>query len=352
MKKRILIVSPSIAGLGGISKVLAIWRDADFFAGHDVTYIPTTNDATSSKLLTALLAVCQFLIKLPVADVVYIHCAAYTSFFRKSVFILLAALFGKQTILHIHPNEFYDFISRLSRYPRAYSFYVLGKVDTFVVLTEELHDRISRLFPGKPVHVVRNAVNLQEMADASGVQRSDADLIYLGWYIREKGVYELVDAIGLLKGRGIAVHLNFFGTKEIEQLTGYVRKKNLTDVITVNGWIGGEEKLRALYRSSMLILPSHSEGIPNVILEAMATRTPIVATFVGGIKEVLRDGENALIVDVGNAVDLSEKIARMLEDKELRSRLAATAYREAADKYDVPVIRTVFRSIIAEAGRR
>ena len=77
----------------------------------------------------------------------------------------------------------------------------------------------------------------------------------------------------------------------------------------------------------------------------------VVSTFVGGIKEVLRDGENAISVEVANAVDLSEKIARMLGDRELRDGLAATAYREVEEKYDVPVIRAVFRSIIEAPGR-
>jgi glycosyltransferase involved in cell wall biosynthesis len=101
----------------------------------------------------------------------------------------------------------------------------------------------------------------------------------------------------------------------------------------------------------MLILPSHSEGIPNVILEAMATRTPIVATLVGGMKEILRDGENAVIVDVNNPVDLSEKILLLLEDDSLRKRLAENAYQEASEKYDVPVIRNFFRKIIEGALR-
>ena len=348
MKKRILIVAPHIDGLGGISKVLAIWRGAGFFSGHDVTYIPTTNDEFRSKLLVAALAACKFVLKLPSADTVYIHCAAYTSFYRKSVFILLAALFGKQCILHIHPNEFFDFLVKLSGFSRTYSLYVLGKVDSFVVLTEELRCRIFEMFPGKPAHVLRNAVHIEEMANVFGVQRAVSELIYLGWYIREKGVYELVDAIEILKGKGITVHLNFYGTKQIEQLREYVQNKNLNDVISVHGWINGEDKIRALHASTLLVLPSHSEGIPNVILEAMATRTPIIATSVGGIKEILRDGENALIAKVNDANDLSEKIARMLGDRNLRVRLAATAYQEAEQKYDVSSIKKQFSQIINE----
>jgi glycosyltransferase involved in cell wall biosynthesis len=175
--------------------------------------------------------------------------------------------------------------------------------------------------------------------------RQDNRLLFLGWFIPAKGVYELVDAVDLLLQHGHVVRLDFYGTKEVERLREYVIKKELTHVVTVHGWIGPEEKVKALYESTMLVLPSHSEGIPNVILEAMATKTPIVSTFVGGLKEVLRDGENAIIVCEKDPVDLSEKIELCLKDKVFRERIADNAYREAIEKYDISVVKRNFADI-------
>lgn len=349
--KKIIMVGPDLAGQGGVSRVVSIWRDAGFFDGYDFTYVYSCSDASNRKVLTLLKGIWRFVSLLANTGLVYIHSSAHTSFYRKSLFLLLAHLAGKKVILHIHPSGFYEFYAGLSGLSQGYARFVLGRVDTFVVLADDMKRKISMHFPHTPVHVLRNAVNLREMAYNTGIQRRTGELLYLGWYVRAKGVYELVDAIGLLKQRGISLHLNFYGTKEVDQLTEYVRGKHLTAAITVNGWIGGTEKLQALYGSSMLILPSHSEGIPNVILEAMATRTPIVATFVGGMKEILRDGENAVLVEVNNPIDLSEKICQLLEDNTLRNRLAGNAYQEAAEKYDVPVIRNCFREIIADACR-
>lgn len=345
------MVGPDLSAQGGVSRVVTIWRQANFFVGYDLAYIASCSDTSKNKILTLLKGIWSFLSILAQAELVYIHSSAHTSFYRKSIFLLLARLFAKKVILHIHPSGFYDFYSNLKGFRESYAKFVFDQVFTFVVLADKMKQNISEQFPRTPIHVLRNAVNIQEMASRVEIQRKTGELLYLGWYIRAKGVYELVDAAELLSQRGISFHLNFFGTKEIEKLTAYVHEKKMDDLITVNGWIGVEEKLRALYGSSMLILPSHSEGIPNVILEAMATRTPIVSTFVGGIKEVLRDGENALIAEVNNADDLSVKIARMLEDHDLRNRLADTAYREVVEKYDVSVIRTLFRSIIEEASR-
>ena len=345
------MVGPDLAGQGGVSRVVTIWQDSGFFADYGLDYVASCSDASKHKLLTLLKGLWSFVLLLAPVDLVYIHTSAFTSFYRKSLFLLLARLFGKKVILHIHPSGFYDFYTGTSGFFHSYCAFVLGQVSIFVVLADEMKLNISTHFPRTPIHVLRNAINLQEMSDNSGIKRKSNELLYLGWYIRAKGVYELVDAVELLTQRGIALHLNFYGTKEVAQLTEYVRSKQLTSEITVNGWIGNDGKLKALYESSMLILPSHSEGIPNVILEAMATKTPIVATFVGGMKEILRDGENALTVEVNNPVDLSDKILMLLQDDALRNHLAENAYQEAAEKYDVPVIRNYFRDIIEGACR-
>ena len=178
--------------------------------------------------------------------------------------------------------------------------------------------------------------------------RSDHNIVYLGWYIKKKGVYELVDAIHILHKEGIKLHLDFYGTKEVEKLTKYVRIKELTKIIQVNGWINDEQKIDALYRSAILVLPSHTEGLPNVILEAMATRTPIISTFVGGLRDILKDGENCLITKIRNPKDLSEKIKLYLEHPKMRRRIADNAYEEVKKNYDITIIGEEFSKIIME----
>ncbi|NLF50720.1 MAG: glycosyltransferase family 4 protein, partial [Leptolinea sp.] len=144
------------------------------------------------------------------------------------------------------------------------------------------------------------------------------------------------------------VKLKFFGTKEIEKLKSYVSSKGLNHVIEVNGWADDEEKIKALYESTCLILPSYTEGLPNVVLEAMATRTPVIATHVGGLKEILVPWVNAIIVEPGNPRDISEKITHLLDNKEKRDAIAEKAFEEVKNKYDVPIIRKRFAEILNE----
>jgi len=256
--------------------------------------------------------------------------------------------FRKKVTLHIHPTHFYEFITEVVGLKRWYIFFLLRHTNNFVVLTEEMKKNIQSLFPDKKVYVLPNPVNIERLAISKKCERAENRLLYLGWYIKEKGIYDLVDAVEIMARKGTKVYLEFYGTKEIVALKDYVRKKNLTSEIEVNGWIRGQKKLEVLHKSTMLILPSHSEGLPNVILEAMATKTPIVATHVGGLKEVLNDGDNALIAKVRNPEDLSNKILRCLEDKQLRQKIAAKAFLDAKTKYDVPVVKTKFEKIMDE----
>lgn len=346
--QRIIMVGPELAGQGGISRVVKVWEEAGFFTGINFRYVGSTSDLRN-KILTFQSALVRFIGHLLTngpGTVVYIHSSVYSSFYRKSIFVIIAKLFRKQVILHIHPSAYIDFHQSIGGIKKKYASSVLNMVDLIVVLNEGVRRFISGLFPGKQIHVLPNAVNVALMTNQRWIKREPARLLFLGWYIHAKGVYDLVDAMALLRERGADLTLDFYGTKEVEKLRAYVQQKQLSSIIHVNEWIVGQEKIDAFYRSTMLVLPSHTEGMPNVILEAMATRTPIVATAAGGLKEMLTDGKNALIAAVNDPCDLADKIERCLADPQHRETISENAYREALEHYDVTVIRDQFRQLL------
>ena len=200
---------------------------------------------------------------------------------------------------------------------------------------------MNSLFPTTKIYLLRNPVDLASMENCGGYRRSNTGVLFLGWFIPAKGVYDLVDAFSILLDEGYDVQLDFYGTKEKEKLRRYISAKSLEHAIKVHGWINGNE-------STMLVLPSYSEGVPNVILEAMATQTPIIATHVGGLKEILRDEENALIAKVNDPYDLSEKIKFFLENPEVRKLIVNKAFQDVVEKYDIQVVKNDFGRICEE----
>ena len=344
---KIIMIGPALEGLGGISRVSKTWQESSFFNDFNVKYIASVTDASVNRFFFLIKGLVDYIFALITGCLfVYIHTSSYNSFRRKSLFICIAILFGKKSLLHIHPSHFYLFLSECCDLEKKFIYFLLKRINLFVVLTEEMKGNIENLFPDKRVVVLRNPVNVEKMKKPGKGNRLPDRFLYLGWYIKEKGVYEIVDALEILLKKGVRIQADFFGAKKTEKLRGYVADKDLTAKIRINGWINDVDKLKALYECTALILPSHSEGIPNVILEAMATKTPIIATLVGGLKEILRDGENAIITEVNNPQDLSKNILKCLENKALRERIAVNAYRNVCMQYDVGVIKQDFGKIV------
>ena len=97
------------------------------------------------------------------------------------------------------------------------------------------------------------------------------------------------------------------------------------------GPLGRDDVLRLFAAADAAVLPSAWENFPHAVVEALAVGTPVVATDVGGVAEVVRDGENGLLVPAGDAAALAEAVARLLADPELRSRLARAAAPSVAE---------------------
>jgi glycosyltransferase involved in cell wall biosynthesis len=345
-KCKILMVGPDLSGLGGISRVVSLWQIGGFFSDFEIKYFSSVA-GKGSKLRVLFSAFLSFAFAcLGRCRVVYIHTASFNSFYRKCLFMLPAVLMRRRLIVHIHPSYFAQFIFDLQGLKKYVARAILSKASAFIVLTPEIKENMAKLFPDKLIYVLNNPIDIRGMKNSGGLQRRPNNILFLGWYMKRKGVYELVDAIGMLLEQGYDVSADFYGTKEVEKLQNYVSDLGLNKNIRINGWIGEEEKLKALYSCNVLVLPSHTEGIPNVILEAMATRTPIVSTLVGGLREVLRDGENAVIAEPANAIDLSRKILRVLQDKKLALQIADNAYKQACEKYDLPIIKECFRTVL------
>lgn len=345
--KKILMVGPDLNGLGGISKVIQTWKEINLFSYYNIKFIPSVSDFTKNRTLFFFINLTKFLFFLCIdCKLVYVHTALYKSLYRKLLFLLFSIMLKKKIVLHIHPSTLKRYFSRLNRIEILIINFIFKRIDIFVVLAEETRKYIKHHFPTKQVHILRNPIIVEKMKNLDGIKRQNHEVIYLGWYVRYKGIYKLVDAIEILAKKGIEIHLNCYGTKEIDKLKNYVKTKKLEEYIFVNGWVGEKDKIRALYQSTLLILPSFSEGIPNVILEAMATKTPIVTTPVGGIKDILRNENTAIFIKPGDPNDISEKILKCLNNDDLRNRIAENAYLEVKNKYDAKPIIEQFSAIL------
>ncbi|HEX4792647.1 MAG TPA: glycosyltransferase family 4 protein [Humisphaera sp.] len=184
--------------------------------------------------------------------------------------------------------------------------------------------------PPEKIVVIPNAIDLPPaMPDFNRPVKSGVARIgFIGRLDPVKRVEYLVVAMNHVRG----AHLQIFGAGErraaLEEL---IDQQKLADRVTLRGPSSGP--MEALRQIDVLVLPSEAEGFPLVLIEAMATGVPIVATDAPGIRDVVSNGATALMVPVGSPTKLGAAIQRLVDDAPLRRRLATDAYAEVSRRF-------------------
>jgi glycosyltransferase involved in cell wall biosynthesis len=203
------------------------------------------------------------------------------------------------------------------------------------------------------LHVVRCGLDVASF-DAETSSEADAPrLVCVGRLSPEKGQVLLVQAAALLRDRGVDLEIVLVGDgpsrADVERA---VRELGLGKAIRMEGWRSSDEVRRWISRSRALVLPSFSEGIPVVLMEAMALRRPVIATYVGGVPELVREGENGWLVPAGSVEDLADAMrealrapARQLDEMGERGR------RTVLERHDISVESRKLEDLFRRAGR-
>jgi glycosyltransferase involved in cell wall biosynthesis len=124
-----------------------------------------------------------------------------------------------------------------------------------------------------------------------------------------KGQILLIEAIGLLAKRGIHVELSLAGDGPMRgEIEKRVEELGLRDKVRITGWISSERVREEILASRAMVLPSFAEGLPVVIMEALALRRPAISTYIAGIPELIESGENGWLIPAGSISDLSAAI--------------------------------------------
>ena len=147
----------------------------------------------------------------------------------------------------------------------------------------------------------------------------------------EKGFDLLIDTVKIIRDRAFPVGLVIFGEGFLrEALETQVRSLDLQNDVQLPGFT--DELDMYLSHFDIFVQSSHTEGLPNVLLESMAARTPVVATNVGGTSEVVDEGVTGLMVPPGNAIQLADAICRLLAEPEKLPAMG-TAARERVQTF-------------------
>jgi glycosyltransferase involved in cell wall biosynthesis len=249
-------------------------------------------------------------------DVVHAHVSERGSVVRKSVLVLLAKLFRVPVVLHCHGAEFVDWYHGLPAPAKHVIAWTFRQADLLAVLGSSWRTTYMAMLGIRPDRVVAfgNPIELP----APAVKKPGFKVVFLGRFGVRKGSADVLRAVA-----GLPVELVMAGDGEVSETRALAARLGVQ--AEIRDWLTPAERDDLLASAHVFVLPSRDEGLPMALLESMGHGLVPVVSPVGSIGEVVKDGENGLLVQPGDVTALTEALKSLLADEGLRERLSKAA---------------------------
>jgi glycosyltransferase involved in cell wall biosynthesis len=335
---RVAHVGPDIQGRGGIPAVLADLFSSPLADRHRLEFIPTYGSATYGQIDRRRRAAtfARGLLRLvawslgPGPRLVHVHTATRGSWYRKAVCVVVVRALRRPVILHVHAGagDIAAFCERLGPVRRRLFAMAFGTADRVLSVSAASAREIERALGTTGIVVLPTApprTHLRAPAPPPAAAHERVGVLYLGGFANPaKGGRVLMDALPELLSTAPRVSVSLAGLGHPPELDG------VTGRVRLLGWLDRARAAKALDDADVVVLPSVSEGLPVVLLEALAHGRAVVASRVGGIPEVITDGVDGVLVPPGDPGALAHAVAELAGDDDLRVRLGRAAHSRAA----------------------
>jgi len=349
LQKTALMVCTHARG-GMRSVVEAYERDGVFEAWAFESLWTHDEGSFFNKILIAVKAYLKLFYMLIFQRVsfMHVHSAMRGSFWRKSLFILTAQCFGVASIMHLHGSEMQSFYYRLPKFGKWAVRWILEHVDLVIVLSNSWYDFVHTIAPKASIAVLNNYVTLPAHAPIQTFQKR-FDVLFLGVLGHRKGIYDLLKAWPGILIEVPHARLLVGGNGEIEKAQMMAQELGISGSVQFLGWIDGDRKSELLANADAFVLPSYNEGLPMSVLEAMSWQKAVVTTNVGGIPELIKDGENGVLIEPGSQAQLANALIKIGIDLNFRLSLGANARQHVLESFSntsvLPKLESLYSKI-------
>ena len=322
----------------------ALWDD------WDIRLVSTHTNGTAFARIAKfaqgyLTFLAELVFKRP--GVVHLHAAAYGSFVRKGLLLWTAKAFRLPVVLHMHGADFLTFLANAPRPLPSLIRVTLKRADALIALGDAWASQLRAIAPEANIVVIPNAVRPAAEVD----QRVDGPVavVFLGEIGDRKGTFTLLEAWAKVvtdTPQEASTRLTIVGDGEVNRARQRVVDLGLDANVEVRDWMPHSEVKDLLSTAQILVLPSHDEGQPMAILEAMARGICVVASTVGGIPELLSDGCGTLVAP--DDVDgLAAAMMHVICDEERRAAIGKRAADRIRSHFDLDVVSRRFDEMYA-----
>jgi glycosyltransferase involved in cell wall biosynthesis len=221
---------------------------------------------------------------------------------------------------------------------------IIRKADTVITLcTVSTQEALSAGFAPGHISQIPNGVDTSFFMPARSLPASPR-LLFIGRLDHMKGVDVLLRCLASLRLKNIMPPCDILGTGPLkETLQTMAADLQIANQVNFPGAI--HEVLPYLQRASCFVFPSRSEGMPNVLLEAMACALPVIATSVGGIPDIIQHDRNGLLIPSDDVEALTSALLRMLSDNDLAARLGNQGRRDAEEYFALEKVTDQYISL-------
>lgn len=270
-------------------------------------------------------------------DICHVHGSMKGSIIRKNAYIRLCNLFGVKVIFHLHGSEFEKTYEASGRIYRALVKSTLYRSNYIFVLSEYWEKYLREKFSGLSIFRANNypSPEFEDIIERKqAVDNRIINFTFMGYVGQRKGIYDLLLAAAKLHSRcADKFIITIAGNGELEEVTKFIKDRNMSEYVFVKGWISGKEKYNVLKSTDILVLPSYNEGLPIAILEAMSAGIPVISTSVGGIPDAISDGDEGFLIEPGDVMALSDSMRKIINDNSLLNRLGMNSRARYDKKY-------------------
>lgn len=266
------------------------------------------------------------------------------AFWRDLAYLAVAKLCGAQVVYQVHGGA----LRRFAAHPlmAAVVRSAMRLPDRVVVLSRAELNAFRDIAPAAPVEAVPNGIDCspyrkynRPAADAAAALR----ITYIGRLAAGKGLREAIEGLAAARASGVNAELVIAGGgPEERKLRRWAREAGVEAAVSFAGPSYGEHKARLLSQSDALVLASYSEGLPYSLLEAMAAGVVPIVTPVGGVPDVLVEGEHGFFVEVGSSEGVARAIRALASDRRALARMSAACRKRIAGAYSIDRVANDF----------
>jgi glycosyltransferase involved in cell wall biosynthesis len=342
---RVVVVGPLPLPYNGMTVVTETILSSSLRQDFEIVHADTSDHRTVSNVgrldarnvvlaLKAAANVTWVLVKRDV-NLVYVPIAKNRlGFLRDAPFLLAARAMRRTFVVHFHARGFAEFRRSQPQWMRLLIKLCLNSEGCHaIVLGECLRDEFVGLISSERVHVVANGV-MDHRVTIDTTPPSRPIVLHLSTLWSEKGVFEVLESAAMLRTRFPDIHYvlagDWYSPTEARTARRYIVDHELESYVEIVGPVASGQKDRLLAVATLMVFPSHSEGHPLVVLEALSAGLPVIATRVGAIPEIIEDGSEGFLVEPGEVSVLTDRISQVIGDSALQREMS----RRARDRYE------------------